>query len=225
MHKKVLVISVHPDDETLGCGGTILKHQIHGDWVSWLIITSPTKNHPHGFSEDAINLREAEIAKVARLYGFNQTIQLGFPTQLLDEINLRDLVISIDKAINTVQPEIIYFINRSDIHSDHRISFQAIYSCTKNFRKPFIEELLIYETLSETEFAPALGEAVFMPNVFVDITDFMQKKLEIMSIYETEVMPDNLPRSLSAISALATYRGSRIGVKYAEAFMMIFQKR
>jgi LmbE family N-acetylglucosaminyl deacetylase len=216
---------VHPDDETLGCGGTILKHKTEGDQVSWLIITAPTKDHPYGFSHEMIDKRELEIQEVASLYGFDKTTQLGFPTQMLDEINLRDLVMSIDKAINNVQPEIIYFINRSDIHSDHRIAFQAIYACTKNFRKPFIEELLMYETLSETEFAPALGEAVFMPNVFVDITDFMQRKLEIMSIYATEVMPDNLPRSLSAINALATYRGSRIGVKFAEAFMMIFKKR
>jgi LmbE family N-acetylglucosaminyl deacetylase len=225
MIKKNLFISVHPDDETLGCGGAILKQNELGSENNWLIITAPTMDHPYGFTSDMIKQRESEVDRVSKLLSFNKTIQLGFPTQLLDEINFRDLVMNIDQVINEIQPHVIYFINRSDIHSDHRIAFQAIYSCTKNFRKPFIEELLIYEMLSETEFAPALGEAVFMPNVFVDITDYMQKKLDIMSIYDSEVMPDNMPRSLSAISALAAYRGSRIGVKYAEAFMMIFQKR
>jgi LmbE family N-acetylglucosaminyl deacetylase len=70
MNHKVLVISVHPDDETLGCGGTFLKHKNNGDQVNWLIITSPTRDHPHGFSEEIIHQREIEIAKVSRLYGF-----------------------------------------------------------------------------------------------------------------------------------------------------------
>ena len=158
------------------------------------------------------------------MYGFKKVFNLGFPTQLLDEINLRDIIIKIDKVILDIQPKIIYLINRSDVHSDHRVAFQAIYSCTKNFRKPFIERILMYETLSETEFTPALAENVFIPNVFVDISDHMKKKMEIMSVYESEVMHDNLPRSYSAINALAAYRGSRIGVEYAEAFMLLFEK-
>ena len=116
-------------------------------------------------------------------------------------------------------------INRSDVHSDHRIAFQAIYSCTKSFRKPFIERILMYETLSETEFVPALSENVFIPNVFVDISNYMDKKLEIMQIYKSEIMEGNLPRSLNAIKMLAAFRGSRIGTDYAEAFMLLFEKK
>ena len=82
----------------------------------------------------------------------------------------------------------------------------------------------MYETLSETEFAPALVENAFVPNVFVDISAYMEQKLAIMSVFASEVMPDNLPRSYSAMKALAGYRGSRIGVKYAEAFMLLFEK-
>ena len=222
--KNVLIVSVHPDDETLGCGGTILKHKENGDTIFWLILTGPTENHPYGFSKEMIQDRECEIKKVSQMFGFQKTINLNFPTQLLDEINLRDIIVKIDQAINWVKPSIIYLINRSDIHSDHRIGFDATYSCTKNFRKPFIEKILMYETLSETEFAPALSGNAFIPNVFVDVSDYMERKLEIMSIYSSEMMPDNLPRSHSAIKALATYRGSRIGVQYAEAFMLLFEK-
>lgn len=82
----------------------------------------------------------------------------------------------------------------------------------------------MYETLSETEFSPPLAENSFIPNTFVDITDFIEKKIEIMKLYETEIMPDPLPRSAHAIKGLAAFRGSRIGVRYAEAFMSIFQK-
>ena len=223
--KKILFVSVHPDDETLGCGGTILKHEKEGDDIFWLIITAPTSNHPFGYSEEFIANRNFEIDKVANLYKFNQVFNLGFPTQLLGEINFRDIVVGVDHIINQLKPEVVYVINRSDVHSDHRISFDAIYACTKNFRKPFIEKILMYETLSETEFSPALSENVFVPNVFVDISDYMDDKLKIMAVFSSELMPDNLPRSISAINALAGYRGSRIGVKYAEAFMLLFEKR
>jgi len=219
-----MFISPHVDDETLGCGGTILKHKKNGDEIYWLIITAPSVNQPLGFSKEMVRQREGEIEKVAQLYGFLKTIQLNFPAISLDTINFNELITKIDDAIETIHPQEIYLINRSDIHSDHRITFQAVYACTKNFRKSYIRRILMYETLSETEMSPALIENVFMPNVFTDITDFMEKKLEIMSVYENDVMTDNLPRSLSAIRALAGYRGSRIGVKYAEAFMLIFEK-
>jgi N-acetylglucosamine malate deacetylase 1 len=222
--KRVLFVSVHPDDETLGCGGTILKHKSKGDEIYWLILVGPTKNHPYGFSDELIEQREEEIKTVASKYGFNKVINLNFPTQLLNEISFRELVVSVDKAITDIRPETIFIINRSDVHSDHKVAFDAVYACTKNFRKPFIEKILMYETLSETEFAPALRENVFVPNVFVDITDFMEKKIEIISMFASEVMPDNLPRSISAIRSLAGYRGSRIGVEFAEAFMLLFEK-
>jgi len=224
MNKNVLTVSVHPDDETLGCGGAILKHKSLGDSINWLIITGITPNHPYGFSKEKEIEREKEIEKVAEMYGFSSVANLKFPTQLLDEINIRDLVNKIDNAINEIKPEVIYLINRSDIHSDHRMAFDAIYSCTKNFRKPYIQKILMYETLSETEFSPALPENVFIPNVFVDISDFMNKKIEIMQLYQSEIMPGNLPRSINAIKSLAAFRGSRIGVEYAEAFMLLFEK-
>lgn len=223
--KKILFVSVHPDDETLGCGGTILKHKANGDEIYWIIITSPTTNHPYGFTHEMIQQRDDEIKNVTQKYGFKKTIELGFPTQLLGEINFRELIIKIDEEISTIKPDIVYLNNRNDVHSDHRIAFNAIIPATKNFRKPYIERLLMYETLSETEFAPALMDNAFIPNVFMDITDFMDKKLEIMGVYESELMPDNLPRSYSAIKALASHRGSRIGVKYAEAFVLLFEQK
>jgi len=222
--KKVLFIAVHPDDETLGCGGTIFKHKQQGDEIYWLIITAMTPDHPYRFSAEVINKRSDEINSVADAYGFTETVQLGFPTILLDEINFRELVKEIDSALTALQPQIIYLVNRSDVHSDHRVTFEAVSSCTKSFRKPFIEKILMYETLSETEFAPALNENAFIPNVFTDISEYMDDKLAVMSTYASELMPDTMPRSYSAIKALAAYRGSRIGVAYAEAFVLLFEK-
>ena len=219
---EILVISPHPDDETLGCGGTILKHKDIGDKIYWLIITNiDIKN---GWGKDIVEKRQKEIKTVAEMYNFEKTFKLDYPTARLDIIPIQEIIKSITEVILEIKPEIIYLPNRSDIHTDHQITFKSVYSCTKNFRYPFIKRILMYETLSETEFVPALSENVFIPNVFVDITKYFEKKLEMFKIYKSEVMEEPLPRSLEVIEALAKYRGSRIGKKYAESFQLIFSK-
>ena len=221
--KKVLFVSAHPDDETIGCGGTILYHKSKGDEIYWLILTNVDEKH--GWDKKIVNNRQKEIEKVNKLYGFNGLIKLDFPTTKLDSIPYSDIITSVSTSINAVKPEIIYLPNRSDIHTDHQITFNAIYACTKSFRNPFIKKVLMYETLSETEFAPALIENVFVPNVFIDVSHYFDKKIEAMKIYSSEIMPDNFPRSLNAIESLAGLRGSRICVKYAESFMLIFEQQ
>ena len=216
---KILAISPHPDDETLGCGGTILKHKDKGDKIYWLIITNvDVKN---GWDKNAVKKRQKEIETVAEMYGFEKTFKLDYPAVKLDIIPIQEIIESISKVIFEIKPEIIYLPNRSDVHTDHQIAFKAAYSCTKNFRYPFIKKILMYETLSETEFAPALPENTFIPNVFVDITNYFEKKLEIFKIYKSEVMEGPLPRSLKVIEAFDKCRGSRIGKKYAEAFVLL----
>ena len=116
-------------------------------------------------------------------------------------------------------------MHEHDVHSDHRVSFSALYSCLKSFRHPFVKQIYSFEALSETEFAVATSDNAFVPNVFVDITPYIDKKLEIMSMYEVELMEEPWPRSLSTIKALARVRGSRAGVMYAEAFQLLYEKR
>jgi LmbE family N-acetylglucosaminyl deacetylase len=220
MNKKVLIIAPHPDDETIGCGGTILKHKVKGDLVNWLILTNI--HMEHGWEKVYVERRQQEIEKVAQAYDFEKIFKLDFPTTKLDMLPMGELISKISEVIKEIEPSIIYLPNRSDIHSDHRIAFYAIMACTKTFRYPYIRSINVYETSSETEFAPALSEKLFIPNYFVDISDIFEKKLEIMKIYKSEVLEENWPRSLSSIESLARYRGSRISKKYAEAFMNIF---
>lgn len=219
---KVLVTSVHPDDETLGCGGTLLKHYRYGDEVYWLILTKPDVSV--GFSVDFANKRKAEINNVAEQYGFKEVFQLDFLTTKLHLVDFALLVGEISRIIKDLQPELVYMNNRSDIHTDHQIAAKAILSSTKSFRAPFVRKILMYECLSETEFAPSFPENIFMPNVFSDITDFIDKKLEIIQIYQSEVQNPPQPRSLENIRALARFRGASCGVDYAEAFMLIREK-
>lgn len=219
---KVLIVSVHPDDETLGCGGTILKHLKKGDEVYWMIVTKADESI--GFTKDFVSKRKYQIEKVSREYGFEKVYQLNFLSTRLQSVDFGEFVNSVSKVINNIKPEIIYMNNRSDVHTDHQITAQVLMSCTKSFRYPFIKKILMYECISETEMSPPFPENIFIPNVYSDITEFINKKLEIMSIYESEIQDPPLPRSLDNIRSLARYRGSSCGVDYAEAFMLVRER-
>ncbi|PKV63228.1 PIG-L deacetylase family protein [Pontibacter ramchanderi] len=216
---KVIVISAHPDDEVLGVGGALLKHKENGDEIYWLIVTNIFEKD--GFSEYRVKTRQEEIVKVANLLGVKQTFKLDYPTMTLSSSSLIKMVPEISAIFQEVEPEIIYSLNRSDAHSDHRVIFDAVMACTKSFRYPFIKKVLMYECISETEFAPVLAEKAFLPNYFIDISKHLEQKLEIMEIYESELGKHPFPRSLENIKALAHFRGASVGVHYAEAFQLI----
>ena len=120
-----------------------------------------------------------------------------------------------------VEPNIVYLPFKSDVHTDHQIAFKAAYSCTKTFRCPSTKKIIMMETLSETEFTPSTKEDSFIPNMFVDITDFIDRKIEIMNIYKSELADHPFPRSEKNILALATVRGATAGCEYAESFMIV----
>lgn len=208
---KILVVSVHPDDETLGLGGTILKFKEENKKVFWLNITSGNNNQRN------------YIPIIEKKYNFDETFNLDFPEISLSDESWLKLIPSISEVINKIKCDTIFLPNRSDLHTDHQISFSAIMACTKNFRTPFIKKILMYETLSETEFAPALPENVFIPNIFIDVSKYFEKKIEIMKAFETEIMENPYPRSPEVIRAFNKYRGSRIGVDYAESFMLLME--
>jgi N-acetylglucosamine malate deacetylase 1 len=217
--KKILAVAVHPDDETLGCGGALLKHKNDGDDIYWLIITS--MHVEDGWTAERIESRRNEINRVSEMYGFAAVHCLDFPSTRLDTIVMKDLIAEISKIIQKVEPNIIYVPNRSDIHTDHQVAFKAIMSCTKTFRYPFIKKILMYECLSETEFSPTLPADAFIPNVFVDITDFLEDKIKIMNMYQGEMGIFPFPRSEENIRALARNRGTVAGAEAAEAFVLL----
>jgi len=216
---KVLVIAVHPDDETLGCGGTLCKHKDNGDEIHWLIATDIKESD--GYNASKIEKRDEEILKVGDLYGFSSVNKLGLSTTKVDEHSMSELISIISPVVNKIRPNIIYLPFKGDAHSDHKCIFEATYSCTKSFRYPFIKKIYMMETLSETEFSLSSKEDSFVPNVFVDISRYVDKKIELMSIYKSEIGKHPFPRSDKNIRALATYRGATSGCDYAESFMLI----
>lgn len=217
--KTVIIISSHPDDEILGAGGTLLKHKANGDKIVWLIVTNISTQD--GFSQSRVDSRQEEIQQVADALGIEKVYKLDYPTMSLSSSTLIKLIPEISKIFQEIKPETIYCVNRSDAHSDHRFTFDAVMACTKSFRYPFVKEVFMYECLSETEFAPALPEKQFIPNHFVDISAYLDQKLAIMGIYASEIGEHPFPRSEKNIIALATFRGATAGVQYAEAFQLI----
>jgi LmbE family N-acetylglucosaminyl deacetylase len=216
---KVLVVSSHPDDETLGCGGTILKHKKTGDKVYWLIMTNISVNE--GYGPKKVSARQGEIAKVVNAYGFEGVFKLDYPTARLDSAPKSEMIKAVSAVIGKVKPAVIYVPNKSDIHSDHETTFNAVMRSAKTFRFPFIKRILMYETISETEFTPVVSRKIFAPNSFSDISAYLNRKIAIMKIYKSELGKHPFPRSLENIKALATFRGSTAYVRYAEAFVVL----
>lgn len=217
-----LIVAPHPDDETLGCGGTILKQIAEGVEVHWLIVTSMKVNE--NWSLERLEAREAEIAKVAKSFGFSRTHRLDLPSTQLDTLPFSDVVKAFGDLFQAIAPNVVYVPHRGDAHSDHRIVFDAVSACSKWFRYSSIRKVYAYETLSETRFS-LRQDADFLPNTFVDIAGFLDSKIEIMQIYESELGEFPFPRSAEAISALASLRGCESGFKASEAFQLLLDRQ
>jgi len=218
---QILVVAPHPDDETLGCGGTLLRHKNIGDKLHWLIVTSMYENH--GFSSELIRLRENEIDQVNDAFGFETKTRLDFASTQLDTYPMAEIIDKIGGVISELSPGIIYLPFRGDAHSDHAATFDAVTACCKPFRNRQIRKLRIYETLSETEFATSPDTRSFEPNMWVNITDYLEEKIAIMKIYNSEMEASPFPRSEENIRALARFRGSRSSFLFAESFFSLME--
>ncbi len=217
--KRITMISVHPDDETLGCGGTLLRHGAAGDRLSWIIVTAGWEPK---HSRELLATKSAEVDRVAQAYQMADVTRLGLPTTRLRELPVEQIVDALGSAIERSQPDTIYTVHAGDVHTDHQAVVEAISIVCKPFRqRPRPERILSFETLSSTDAAFADAHRAFVPNLFVDITPHIERKIAIMGMFASEAQPDPQPRAAESIRALARYRGATIGREYAEAFMLI----
>jgi LmbE family N-acetylglucosaminyl deacetylase len=218
---KTIVIAPHPDDEVLGAGGTLLRRKAEGTKLAWMIVTSITTKAD--YSDEYIKKRANEIKCITQLFGFDSVFELNFPATQLDQIPMSDLVAGISNAFKAFEPDEVFMPHPSDVHSDHRIVFDAVAACTKWFRYPSIKRVLAYETLSETDFRLAATNA-FRPNVMINIKPYLADKLRAMDIYASEMGKFPFPRSHEAIQALAALRGAASGFEAAEAFELLRER-
>jgi len=217
---RILICSAHPDDETLGCGGTILLHRQAGDEVIWLIATQAWSPR---WGTDVVSQKAVEIDAVAAFYGFARVVWLGLPASRLDELPFGDVLSPVGEAIAEVAPEQIYTVHDGDVHGDHQVLAAAVWRSLKPFRaqRP-VQRVLSYETLSSTDQASP-ADRPFQPTVYRDITTVMDRKIEAMQLYKTELLDAPAGRNAESVRALARVRGAAAGVEYAEAFMLLRQ--
>ncbi|WP_042775586.1 PIG-L deacetylase family protein [Sinorhizobium fredii] len=214
----IVIVAPHPDDETLGAGGFLLRAIEAGTPVHWLIVTGITTEQ--GWAQEKVARREREIAAVAEAYGFAGVHRLDLPSAKLETIPLGELVSAFGAIVKSVEPKILLVPHRGDAHSDHHIVYEAATACTKWFRYPSVDWTMAYETLSETD-AGLFNSDPFLPNLFIDISSQLEKKLHITSMFGDEIGDFPFPRSLEAVSALARVRGAASGYTAAEAFMLL----
>jgi LmbE family N-acetylglucosaminyl deacetylase len=220
---RVLVLAPHADDEVLGMGGTMARLAAEGHEVVLAVLTGhgprPNPLGPPGGWE---RVRE-ECREAAAVLGVAEVHFRELPAAFLDVTPAHEINGTVREVIASVSPEEVYVPFMHDMHRDHdAVSYGALVSC-----RPYlpsargIRRVLAYETLSETHLPPAYLVPGFQPNVFVNISETLERKLEAMSMYRSQLQPDNMPRSLSSLRALASLRGSHIGCAAAEAFVLL----
>lgn len=224
---RVLVIAAHPDDEVLGCGGTIARHAESGDEVQVLIVAEGATSRQE--SRDRINAA-AELSALAQaaekagsILGASGVELLDFPDNRLDSLPRLDLIKHLEERINSHQPEIVYVHHSGDVNVDHRRLHEAVVTACRPTPGHSVRRLLSFEVVSSTEWQPPGSAPAFNPNFFVDISAQLARKRDALVAYAGEMRPWPHARSLEAVEHLARWRGAQVGVEAAEAFSLLRQ--
>lgn len=214
----VLVVAPHADDEILGVGGTIAKYIDEGHDVYVCIVTS---GHPSMFHKEILEKLRREANDSHQYLGIKETFFLELPAVMLSEIPRHKINEKIYDVIEKVRPSIVFIPHFGDMHLDHYIVSQSTMVALRPIYEHKVIEVYSYETLSETEWNIPHMNNIFIPNTYIDISDYLEKKIKAMNYYTTQIKEFPHPRSLETIESLAKHRGSTIGVKAAEAFCLI----
>lgn len=214
----ILVIAPHADDEVLGLGATMAKYIDNGHNVYICIVTKGVKPL---FDDAYMDILRNETLIAHKILGSAKTYFLEFPSVMLEQVPRYEINNKIFNVVQEVKPDIVYMPHFGDMQKDHQIVAEAVMVAVRPKYNHRIKEVYAYETLSETEWSNPHSANAFMPNVYNDVSNYLDKKIEVMKCFQTQLSDFPNPRSLEAIVALAKYRGSTINAMAAEAFMLI----
>ncbi len=223
--KRILVIASHPDDEVLGCGGTMAAHADSGDMVDVLIVvegaTSREARRDTEAQAGALTALQQSACDAATVLGAGKPHFLGLPDNRLDGMELLEVIKPVEALINELKPQVIYTQHGSDLNVDHRIVHQAVVTACRPAPGVCVRAIYGYETASSTEWtSPAMGDG-FRPVHFVDISKTLARKRKALECYASEMRPFPHARSMEGVEALARWRGVSAGVEAAEAFTVV----
>ncbi len=213
MTARVLVIAAHPDDELLGCGGTVALHTRAGDAVTAAIVCEgeSLRYGPNGVGQDGHTQRAAQVL------GVQDVRRLAFPDQRLDAMPLLEIITPLERIVREIRPNIVYAQFGGDANRDHEIVFRALLVATRPI-EPDIEIIYAFDTASSTEWGYPRS---FVPDTWVDISATLEQKIAAMACYESEVRPYPHPRSLEALRHRARAWGNQSCMDAAEVFMTV----
>jgi len=224
MREKVLVVAAHPDDEILGCGGTIARHAQQGDEVHVVIMAEGATSRGEQPASDGHEEALSKLASAAReanaLLGAASVTLHALPDNRMDSLDNLDVIKRVESEVQRVAPSIVYTHHAGDLNIDHRIVHEAVLVACRPQPGNTVNTILAFEVASSTEWQPGTLQSSFMPNWFVDIGDMLEKKLAALAIYEMEMRPWPHARSIRAVEHLSRWRGATVGKEAAEAFQL-----
>jgi len=220
---KILVIAAHPDDEVLGCGGTIAKSVSEGDEVYCLIlgegVSSRYKSRELAKKKEYQGLK-ADAKKAARILGIKKVFFKDFPDNRFDTVPLLELIKAVEEVKEKIKPDVIYTHHYGDLNIDHQITFKAVLTACRPLPEETVREIYSFEVPSATEWA-APGTHDFTPNVFTDISETFDKKIEAIRAYKSEVREYPHPRSPKSLEIIGKRWGVVVGGRFVEPFSLI----
>lgn len=222
-NKRILIIAAHPDDEVLGCFGTVAKLIKSGEYEAYTLILGEGKTS-RSDQRDVLDKKEElstlrqETLKANKIIGIKDVFIENFADNRFDSVDLLDIVKSIEQVKNDIRPDIIFTHYKNDLNIDHKITYEATITATRPMQKETVSEIYSFEILSSTEWNYPLS---FSPDVFFDISQTLELKQKAMQEYSSELCEFPHPRSIEGIELNAKYHGMRVGKKYVEAFKSV----
>jgi len=223
---KILVVVAHADDEAIGCGGTLLKHNDNGDEIRIIYMTDGVGARSNEATSETTATSQQRLSaqqQACQQLSINKYYNFDFPDNRMDQVALIDIAQVIEPIVSEFQPTIIYTHHGGDLNVDHRIVHQAVLTACRPQPDVSIKKILTFEVNSSTEWASVSMSAPFIPNYFVDITEYQSEKQELLKKYQQEMKAYPHTRSIKGIQNLNLSRGSQVGVHCAEAFLLIRQ--
>jgi len=220
MEKTILIVAAHPDDEVIGCGGTIAKHILNNDAIHILFICDGVSSRDFNIKNELAARKKSCQRALETLGVKNHPIFLDFPDNAADSIPLIKIIKGVEEVVKKIKPETIYTHHFGDLNIDHEITHRAVLTACRPLQDSTVKEILTFEILSSSEWQ-SNRSLLFVPNYFVDITKQIDLKHKALLEYQNEMRSNNHPRSVNNIINFASIRGKSVGLEYAEAFQLI----
>ena len=221
--KKVLIVAAHPDDEVLGCGGTIARHTDDRDEVHVVFMADGVSSRKDKEYDKKIQNRKDSAIAASKILGVESVEFFGFPDNRMDTLAMLDIVKKLEEVFDKIRPSVVYTHFSCDLNIDHRITHQAVMTICRPLPKQVVREIYSFEIPSSTGWLSPSQENAFTPHRFVNVANTMDRKIEALNAYKEEIYEFPHFRSIKGVVSMMQMRGASVGVSAVESFMVLRQ--